>query len=538
MDELPTDFVVYLYDPTDPTGELRLFLLRGNDAFSEIGIEDLQKLSTGIVTYELSALVDAGAGPWLNNHSQVIDIDMALTLAAEQPRREARDSKSFSFLECLRSSSDLGIKPFAVYCFQGDRSQSDAVVFAATKKVARKLRDVANNVYGNLRATNGLARLTEVEVPVSRVLLRRQAIGLRVDGEAIRAKVLSLGEVAARARSQLRKDFAILDPSDRGQVASAIHHDPHLCNIFDAEESEWNVESILKLYAPVSPLAANLREYRAAQRSRVILQRFGMSKTGRVHPDYRVAGTVTGRILVRNPSLQHISRSHRDVLLADEGKTLLYPDFKQCEPGILAHDSQDQALIADYNAGDLYMALSQTLFGDCEHRSPSKLLFLFVCYGMASERVTKIGSSITGLPENEVEQAISAFFGRYPGIETWRHNLMDKISSEGRVGTPFGNFRVFPAAVSAATALRGAQSQRIQGTAALILKQIIIEIENRLPNVDILLPMHDALLVQVPTGDVAKLKSNIDAIFCEVYRRYCPTINPKVTFEDFHHNQE
>ncbi len=535
MDELPTDFVVYLYDPTDPTGELRLFLLRENDAFSEVGIEELRKHSTGIVTYELSALIDGGAGPWLNNNSQVIDIDMALTLAAEQPRREAQGSKSFSFLECLRSSSDPGIKPFAVYCFQGDRTESDAVILAATKKVAINLRDVANQVFGRLRETNGLARLTEVEVPVSCVLHRRQALGLRVDGEAIRAKVSDLGEIAARARSHLRKEFAILDPSDRGQVAAAIQNDPHLCEIVDAEESEWSVESVLKLYAPVSPLAANLRKYRDAQRSRVILQRFGISKSGRVHPDYRVAGTVTGRILVRNPSLQNISRSYRDVLLADEGKTLLYPDFKQCEPGILAHDSQDQALIADYNAGDLYMALSETLFGDREHRSPSKLLFLFVCYGMASERVTKIGSSITGLPENEVEQAISAFFGRYPGIETWRHDLIAKVSTEGRVGTPFGNFRSFPAAVSAATALRGAQSQRIQGTAALILKQIIIEIEKRLPNVDVLLPMHDALLVQVPTWDVANLKSNIDAIFCEVYRRYCPSIYPKVTFEDFHH---
>ena len=328
MDELPTDFVVYLYDPTDPTGELRLLLLRENDAFSEIGIEDLRKLSTGIVTYQLSALVDGGAGPWLNNNSQVIDIDMALTLAAEQPRREAQGSKSFSFLECLRSSSDPGIKPFAVYCFQGDRTQSDAVIFAATKKVARNLRDVANNVFGRLRETNGLARLTEVEVPVSRILHRRQALGLRVDGEAIRAKVSALGEVAARARSNLRKEFAILDPSDRGQVASAIQNDPHLCEIVDAEESEWSVESVLKLYAHVSSLAANLRNYRDAQKSRVILQRFGIFKNGRVHPDYRVAGTVTGRILVRNPSLQNISRSYRDVLLADEGKTM--SSFTNC----------------------------------------------------------------------------------------------------------------------------------------------------------------------------------------------------------------
>ncbi|MDQ8209095.1 DNA polymerase [Coraliomargarita sp. SDUM461003] len=531
---MPKDFVVYLYDPTDPNGKLRLFLLRETDEFSEIELGHLLKYSSRSVTYEISALVDGGAAPWLNGNAEVIDIDMALTLVAEQPRIEARGTKSFSFLEHLRNSLDVRVKPFVAYCFNGDRSHNDATIVASTKQVALVLREVANNVFKQLRKTDGITRLTEVEVPVSHVLHRRQTLGLRVDTEKVEKMISELGTATAKARLELRKNFSILDPSDRGQVATAIQHDAHLREVIDTEESDWRMESVLKLYSQVSPLAATLRKFRDAQKSKTILQRFGVSKRGRIHPDYRVLGTVTGRTLVRNPSLQNISRSYRDVLIADKGKSLLYPDFKQCEPGILAHDSQDQNLISDYNAGDLYVALSETLFGDHDHRGPSKMLFLFVCYGMAPDRVAKMGSSITGLSESKVETAISAFFSRYSGIESWRQNLAAMIATKSRVGTPCGNYRSFPNVASNTAALRGAQSQRIQGTAALILKQIIIEIEERLADVEILLPMHDALLVQVPTKKINSLRFEIDAIFCEVYRRYCPTIYPKVTFEDFH----
>lgn len=534
----PPDFLVFLYDPTAPKAEARSFVLKQDSTFSEVGFTYIAHASREVVTYELSEFVDANSQAWISSAPRVIDIDVALTLAAERPKWERERKNLFSFLEYLQSVDDPETEPFVSFCYRGVRTYSDLELMHSAQKVAIHLRDVWAQVCYRLRESNSLERFTNIETPVTRILCRRQVLGIRVDSEKIHTKVIGLSAAAAKSRFNLRRKFSILDPSDRGQVASAIVNDPHLAGVVNADEPDWKMQSLLKLFAKVSPLAAELRVYRNSQRTKEILQRFGVTEFGRVHSDFRVAGTVTGRILVRNPSLQNIARSHRDALIPDEGKIFLYPDFKQCEPGILAHDSSDLSLVADYNTGDLYEGLSTALFGDRKHREPSKLLFLFVCYGMAHERVVAIGSSITGLSKIEVERAITGFFNRYPGIDTWRNDLSNIVSEEGKIGTPSGNYRSFPAGATPGAILRGAQSQRIQGTAALILKKIIIEIDQRLPEVDLLLPMHDALLVQVPAKFVAPLRSEIESVFREVYKSYCPSVFPQVTFDTFFHNNQ
>ena len=149
-----------------------------------------------------------------------------------------------------------------------------------------------------------------------------------------------------------------------------------------ADVSDDLFESYLDLHAEHAELPMHLKRYRNTKRDKTILLRLGGISSDRIHPYYRTIGTVTGRITVEAPLLQNLKATHRDVIAADDGMALLYPDYSQFEPGILADDSHDPELTQGFNAGDLYKALSSALFGSDAQRDSAKLLFLSFCYGM------------------------------------------------------------------------------------------------------------------------------------------------------------
>jgi len=399
--------------------------------------------------------------------------------------------------------------------------------------VARRLKSLWLNFVGELEKKGETRRFFDVEVPMSRILYRCQISGIPIRQEAIKLHLDGLGNAMGLARRRLRAESGILDPENRMMVNRAIQQDSMLSRALESYETTWETDSLLKLYETRSSLAATLRSYTRSSRSRKILLRSGSLGQSRIFPDFDCMGTVTGRIIARNPFLQNLASEYRGMLCADPDRQLLYPDYKQCEPGILADDCRDQRFQTDYNSGDVYEALATELFGSACHRDEAKLIFLFFCYGMAPRRIVQIASDITGLPTTRVGAAIDGFFGRYSGIVEWRSKLAQEIVRRGRVGTRLGNYRYFESDTPEASALRWAQSQRIQGTAALILKMTMIEIDRSLPEVDMLLPMHDALLVQVPTEWNSEDRKRLNRIFCDTYESVCPDVRARVSFSHF-----
>jgi hypothetical protein len=61
----------------------------------------------------------------------------------------------------------------------------------------------------------------------------------------------------------------------------------------------------------------------------------------------------------------------------------------------------------------------------------------------------------------------------------------------------------------------------------------MIDIARAAPQVEVLLPMHDALLLQVGNDRIKETKADIENIFVSAYKHFCPTIQPRVDFGDF-----
>ncbi len=384
-----------------------------------------------------------------------------------------------------------------------------------------------------------------IELPINTLLLDRQYKGIKINSSKLHARLDKLDSFVSFNTEELRKRWGLLDLSNTKALSQSLNYlgYTNLSNIIATKKQNlFFTDQYTDICSDITDdwieLFRSYHGVKKAQRDKKILLRFGAIGEERIYPFFEGIGTITGRILVKSPSIQHLKKSSRDVIIADDGYKLLYPDFSQFEPGILADDSGDPNLITLYNSGDVYNALSSVLFNSKEHRDrkTAKRLFLAYSYGMSESRIAQFISEITNQDVTVAQQLVNDFFGQFPEIPKWKENLCEELLRNGRVGTREGNYRYRKNIRKKSltdTEKRWVISQHIQGTASLILKRCILCIAKEIPEAQFLLPMHDAVLYQVPIElyDIAKI--HIKKIFLDEYQKECQSIVPRVSFDAF-----
>jgi len=192
--------------------------------------------------------------------------------------------------------------------------------------------------------------------------------------------------------------------------------------------------------------------------------------------------------------------------------------------------------LQQYNSTDLYAALSMTIFSTASHRAMCKRIFLAYCYGMSTDNIAKLLSGPQFNLEALVQfkDAVSGFFGAFPGLEAYRHSLAEELRLTGSVKTLMGNRRIrLSAGPLDNKERRWAISQAIQGSASLIFKQAIIRLAKGFGNDSILVPMHDAVLMQFDRTTVDNEEAEAKEIMVTVFQEQCPSIKPKVVSASF-----
>ncbi|WP_295412713.1 DNA polymerase [uncultured Thiodictyon sp.] len=213
--------------------------------------------------------------------------------------------------------------------------------------------------------------------------------------------------------------------------------------------------------------------------------------SGRTRPIVDVFGSRTSRVHLRSPSLQNMPKKYRTIVAARTGKELSYVDFDQYEVGIMAALSGDPKLASLYGAGDMYDLFATTHLGLEGNRKAAKQLFLSYAYGMSRKALIDAAVSLGA----DRERAKTAFrlFSKY---EEWKKTIWTTFQGEGRVTTIQGNhFKRDGKGSLTAKEQRSAVSQVVQGTASLIFKKALLKVGD-LEDVNIVLPMHDALLFE------------------------------------------
>lgn len=233
------------------------------------------------------------------------------------------------------------------------------------------------------------------------------------------------------------------------------------------------------------------------------------SKNLRIHCLIDSFGTVTSRITLRNPAVQSMSAAYRGIFVPDSGKELGYIDYSQYEVGIMTALSLDPIMRSYYEDGDMYLKVSEEIFGNRERRKEAKKLFLSFAYGMS---IKNLGDAAQELGAQRARAV--AFFRRFEVFSAWKNNTIDNFISSGKVCTSEGNhLKAQQPPFVTDKEKRSCISQVVQGTASLIFKKALVALSME-KEVDLLIPMHDAVFVQYPIGyDVRKIQTVLEQTF-------------------------
>lgn len=369
---------------------------------------------------------------------------------------------------------------------------------------------------------NEAKRFDETESFLNTILFERTKKGINVDTSKIKDYLKGVNIELYALKNNLQLEYGIFSKTDYNNIKR------ELTKVFPSIVDKMGTKDyfkMLKYYKNDFTLINLLFEERKVTTNKTILSRIGSLDDKRIYPQFQYFGTVSSRILVESPSLQQLKSDCRDLILPDVDKELIYIDYSQFEAGILASEADDDNLIDMYNKADIYSQMNQALKNNPEiTREKCKQLFFNYCYGMSPENIKKYSKVDLGI-----------FFKQFPNLEVFQQKLNESFIEKGFIETAEGNRRYKNIEnIGIETEIEGwLISQRIQGNASFILKKAILNVYYLDKEIEFLIPMHDAVLYQIPKGKFEEKKEILEVQFKKAFKEVCPKINPKVDFKQF-----
>ena len=238
-------------------------------------------------------------------------------------------------------------------------------------------------------------------------------------------------------------------------------------------------------------------------------------KEDRIHTTFNQNGTSTGRLSSANPNLQNIPVRTDDGIrirtgfVSKEGHSLISFDYSQIELRVLAELSKDRHLVQAYQDNqDLHNLTARKIFFKTEEdeisrheRSIAKVINFSILYGKTPFGLSKE----LGITVQEASQYITTYFEEYPRVRKFLDIVTETAKLHGFVETFYGTRR-YISGINAtnknvqAQAVRMAVNTVVQGTAANIIKKVMIELHEEFKNdenIKMLLQVHDELIFEV-----------------------------------------
>lgn len=500
-------------------------------------LEFLSTLKAPVVTYSFWLLVEWFREKNLQLPTQIIDLKAVVKLLTGRPKSDFPQNKPWGVWELVKEfytgePDEILEKLKETLALQltvpdAENSRVDL------DKLVKVLPKVWERLKLKLAESGEYQRFVNIELPIYQIFLKRQFYGICVDEKRVKERLKLTDRSFYKSTRKLTIDYGIdYKPlfNDKQKLFELLEKEGL------AELKYWvsrdDVGECLDLASLNSEICKLLHDTLSARREKSVLLKFVATYSGKIFPVFDSLGTVTGRVLVVDPHIQYLKKTSRDIICADSDKDLLYIDYDHFEPGIMASLSEDPHLINIYNQGDIYLYLSNSLFGNKEHRKLCKKLFLAYSYGMSKKGMELLLQKET----TEAQKLADNFYDEFRSIENWKSTIWQKLLANGKIGTVCGNYRYRTKEGTLENSeKRWAISQLVQGTGAYILKQVILTLSDEVPKAEILVPMHDAILFQIQKNHNESLINEIKKVFIKTFKAVCPQILPRVSVENFFH---
>ena len=381
-----------------------------------------------------------------------------------------------------------------------------------------------------LRETPPLIELLHnIEMPVASVLTSMEENGIQLDLSFLDQLGIDFSTTIQNLENQIielaGQSFNVASPKQVGEV---LFDKLGLKGGKKTATGQYSTsESVLEKIE--HPITALILEYRGLSKLKSTytdgLLNQANPETHRVHTSYHQALTATGRLSSTDPNLQNIpirekiGRQIRKAFVAPEGRVLLAADYSQIELRLMAHFSQDEALLDAFNHGqDIHRRTAAEVLGvaleDVTHdqRRQAKAVNFGLLYGMSEFGLIRQ----LGFTREESQNYIKQYFQRYPGIYEYMQRTRQVASEQGFVETILGR-RLYTPDIDARNMMirkaaeRAAINAPLQGSAAEIIKLAMIAVDKILPKAQakLLLQVHDELVFEADAAIADELAVKI-----------------------------
>lgn len=391
----------------------------------------------------------------------------------------------------------------------------------------------------------GLHRIyKDIERPLIYTLAYMEKVGIKVDLEELRHQQNVVIDIINKLQTEIYElageTFNINSTKQLQYILYeklGIKHGRRTKTGFSTDEK--TLEKLKKEHPIIEKILA-YREVTKLQNTYIKPLPQYVASDGRVHTTYNQVGTITGRLSSENPNMQNIpareglGREIRKVFVAEKGFKLISMDYSQIELRVLAHFSEDEALIESFMQDrDIHTSTAARIFSVEESdvtedmRRFAKIINFSIIYGK-----TKYGlAADLKIPVIEAEKYIINYFALHSGVQDFLNRVVADARQKGYVKTMYGRIRFIPEIRSEnfnefSLGKRYAVNTIIQGTAADIIKIAM----NRIYNTELikddtarlLLQIHDELVFEVKEDMIEETVTQFKEIMENVDRFKVP----------------
>lgn len=408
--------------------------------------------------------------------------------------------------------------------------------------------DVHLALWEKLQREPKLRFIYDLEIQCSEVLFRVERNGVLIDAAELARQSQELGQrilqLEKEAHELAGQPFNLGSPKQLGEIFFVKMGLPVVKKTASGAPS--TDEEVLEKLAEDFPLPAKVLEHRSLSKLKGTytdkLAQMQHPRTGRVHTHYAQAVAVTGRLSSNDPNLQNIpirtveGRRIREAFIAPAGHVIASADYSQIELRIMAHISEDEALLRAFRENlDVHRATAAEVFGvpldqvSSEQRRYAKVINFGLIYGMSSFGLARN----LGIENAAAKAYIDRYFQRYPGVKQYMDETRLSAKSKGYVETVFGRRLYLPEINSPNGPRRGSAERQainapMQGTAADLIKLSMVKVQDVLDaqqrKTKMVMQVHDELVFEVPEDEVEWLRVEIPRLMASVAELRVPLL--------------
>ena len=380
-----------------------------------------------------------------------------------------------------------------------------------------------------------------IEFPFISVLNNMENIGIKVDINFLNNLKEKSKENISKLKTKIYElsgvEFNINSPKQMGEV---LFDKLNLTASKKTKTGYSTNESVLVKIKDEHLVVPSILEYREVFKLHStyiepLLELGQKNSENKIFTSFLQTGTATGRLSSKNPNLQNIpvrseaGRAIRKGFVASEGCKLIGIDYSQIELRLLAHYSEDPALLEAFvNDKDIHLQTAVKIFGEekaKEKRNIAKSINFGLLYGMGAR---KLGEQL-GIPAKEAKNYIDSYFESFSTVKEYLQSIQNDAGQNGYVKTLSGRKRRFD--FENATGMMKATYQResvntvFQGSASDLIKLAMLKIDIKYKNNDdikMLLQIHDELIFEIKDEMVDEISEKLIYIMENIFKLKVP----------------